>query len=459
MKHTARICSAAAVAFGLLLCHFQAEAQTRRPNIVIIVADDMGYADIAVHGSKDIPTPNIDSLARDGVRFTDAYVTGPYCSPTRAGLMTGKYPQRFGHEFNIGVQSEHADVGLPLTERTIADRLRAAGYHTGVFGKWHLGSAPRFHPMERGFDEFFGFLQGAHSYMSPTSNATNPLYDGKEIVTEPAYLTDVLADRAVDFINRNRTQPFFLYLAFNAVHVPMQATEKYLKRFAGISDERRRTYDAMLSAMDDGIGKTLAALDPDNTIIFFFSDNGGPTTVGGVNGSSNAPLKGSKRTTWEGGIRVPFIVTWKGHVAAGSVYSRPIIQLDILPTALTVAGIKDDPKDFDGVNLIPFLGGKRSGRPHETLYWRLGALMAIRKGDWKLVRMSDEGFHQDPTPLTDLAVLELYNLKDDIGETKNLASTNPKKLKELADEWTRWTKGLSAPGWEAPKPPPGLQPQ
>jgi arylsulfatase A-like enzyme len=452
MKHTARILSAAAVA---LVLFFQAQAQTRRPNIVIIVADDMGYADIGVHGSKDIPTPNIDSLARAGIRFTDAYVTGPYCSPTRAGLMTGKYPQRFGHEFNIGVLSEHADVGLPVKETTMADRLRAAGYHTGVFGKWHLGSAARFHPMERGFDEFFGFLHGGHSYMSPRPTDVNPLYDGKKTVTEPAYLTDVLADRAVDFINRNRTQPFFLYLAFNAVHLPLQATDKYLKRFAHITDERRRTYAAMLSAMDDGIGKTLAALDDDNTIIFFFSDNGGPTTVGGVNGSSNGPLKGSKRTTWEGGIRVPFIVKWKGHLAAGTIFSQPVIQLDVLPTALAAVGVKLDANaNLDGANLLPFLT-KRSGRPHETLFWRLGALMAIRKGDWKLLRMSDEGFHQDPTPLTDLAALELYNLKDDIGETNNLASKQPKKVKELAGEWTRWTKGLSAPGWEAPRRGPG----
>jgi arylsulfatase A-like enzyme len=460
MKHTARILSAATIAAGLLFCHIQAGAQTRRPNVVLIVADDMGYGDIGPYGSKDIPTPNLDKLAREGVRFTDAYVTGPYCSPTRAGLLTGKYPQRFGHEFNIGAAAEHADVGLPVNETTMADRFRAAGYRTAVFGKWHLGSAPRYHPLERGFDEFFGFLHGQHSYISPTPNPNNPLYDGRKTVTEPAYLTDVLADRAVDFINRNRTQPFLLYLAFNAVHIPLQATDKYLSRFANIKDERRRTYAAMLSAMDDGIGKTLAALDPDNTIIIFFSDNGGPTTVGGVNGSSNAPLKGSKRTTWEGGIRVPFIIKWKGHITAGTTYSQPMIQLDLLPTTLAVAGIKYDPRNFDGVNILPFLTGKRSGRPHETLYWRLGYLMAIRKGDWKLVRMSDEGFHQDPAPLTDLTALELYNLKDDIGEANNLASKQPKKVKELADDWNRWAKGMSKPLWDAPRfPGPGQQPQ
>lgn len=455
MKYTSRMFSAAAVALGLLFCHLQADAQTRRPNIVIIVADDMGYADIGVHGSKDIPTPNIDSLAKAGLRFTDAYVSGPYCSPTRAGLLTGKYPQRFGHEYNIGIAPAHADAGLPVNETTVADRLRAAGYRTAVFGKWHLGSAPRFHPMERGFDEFFGFLHGTHEYMTPTPNEVNPLYDGKKTVTEPAYLTDVLADRAVDFINRHRMQPFFLYLAFNAVHVPLQATDKYMNRFPNIADKDRRIYAAMLSAMDDGIGKTLAALDHDNTIIFFFSDNGGPTIVGGVNGSSNAPLKGSKRMTYEGGIRVPFIVKWKGRLAPSTIYSQPVIQLDVLPTALAAAGVKLGHVNLDGVNLLPFLTGDRKGGPHEILYWRLGALMAIRKGDWKLLRMSDTGFKEDPTPLTDLSKLELYNLKDDISETNNRAAAQPKKVRELADEWTRWTKGLSMPLWPDLRRTPG----
>ncbi len=441
-----------------LVCFFHSpsNAQAKPPNIIVIVADDMGYADIGVHGSKDIPTPNIDSLAKSGVRFTDAYVSGPYCSPTRAGLMTGKYPQRFGHEFNIlDNRGAHRDVGLPMSESTIADRLKSAGYNTAVLGKWHLGSAPRFQPLERGFDEFFGFLHGAHSYMSPTHSESNPLYDGKKIVAEPAYLTDVLADRSVDFIKRKRTQPFFLYLAFNAVHTPMESTERYLARFAHIGDERRRTYAAMLSAMDDGIGRTLAALRErnleENTLIFFFSDNGGPTIYGGINGSSNAPLKGSKRTTWEGGIRVPFIVQWKGRIAGGKTYSRPIIQLDVLPTALAAAGIKLPPKSsLDGVNLLPFLAGK-SGRPHEILYWRLGGIMALRKGDWKLVMMTETGFQEEPAEIKDLSGLNLYNLKDDIGETKDLASKHPKKVKELAAAWQSWTTGLAKPGWLPPK--------
>src|SRR5688500_1480446 len=339
MKYSIRLFSAAAFVLGLF-CF--SHAQTARPNIVVIVADDMGYADIGPYGGKDIPTPNLDALARDGVRFTDAYVSGPYCSPTRAGLMTGKYPQRFGHEYNIlpnSIPAAHSEIGLPLTETTMADRLRAAGYSTAMFGKWHLGSNERFHPMERGFEEFFGFLDGAHSYTTPLVKQQNPLFEGRKPVAEPEYLTDVLARRAVEYINRKRTQPYFLYLAFNAVHTPMEATDKYLKRFAHIPDGRRRTYAAMLSAMDDGIGKTLAALD-DNTLVFFFSDNGGPTFAGGRNGSINTPLRGSKRTTWEGGVRVPMIVKWKGRISPGSTYSGQVMQLDVLPTALTAAEIK-----------------------------------------------------------------------------------------------------------------------
>src|SRR5688572_2633047 len=234
---------AAVIAFGLLsVGSATGSAQSRPPNIVVIVADDMGYADIGVHGSRDIPTPNIDALAASGIRFTNGYVSGPYCSPTRAGLMTGRYPQRFGHEFNPGGGQES---GLPLDQVTMADRLRSAGYRTGLFGKWHLGSSDRHHPMARGFDEFFGFLGGAHDYMDPLSAGVNPVLDGKTKVTEMEYLTDALAERAVSFIRRQRQAPFFLYLAFNAVHTPMHATDKYLTRFAHIADPQRRTYAAM----------------------------------------------------------------------------------------------------------------------------------------------------------------------------------------------------------------------
>jgi arylsulfatase A-like enzyme len=430
-----------------------AEAQGRRPNIVVIVADDMGYADVGFQGSRDIPTPNIDALARIGIRFTDAYVTGPYCSPTRAGLMTGRYQQRFGHEFNpVG----NPETGLPLQEITMADRLKAVGYRTALFGKWHLGSSASHHPMERGFDEFFGFLGGEHSYLDAMPESNAPVFDGRKPAAHMNYLTDELTDRAVHFIERQGSRPFFLYLAFNAVHTPMHATEKYLARFTHIANEQRRTYAAMLSAMDDGVGRTMAALRAagleENTLIFFFSDNGGPTMpTTTVNGSSNAPLRGSKRQTWEGGIRVPFVIHWKGHLGTSRSDARPIIQLDVLPTALAAVGVPVRPEwKLDGVDLLPFLTGKAPGLPHDALYWRLGGMMAIRKGDWKLVKTSEGPFRDtDPAVLSDLSAAELYNLADDIGETKNLAASHPERVKELAEAWQRWNGTLVRPLWSA----------
>lgn len=455
MTQPARILATAALAFAVLCIGLRTgDAQVRRPNIVVIVADDMGYADIGIHGSKDIPTPNIDALARAGIRFTDAYVSGPHCSPTRAGLLTGRYQQRFGHEVNMGGTAER-DAGLPRDQTTMADRLKAAGYRTALFGKWHLGSAEAFHPMARGFDEFFGFLGGDHSYFeSSSADGRNPLLDGRRPVDATGYLTDVLTDRAIEFIRREKSRPFFLYLAYNAVHTPMQATDKYLARFKDIADEQRRTYAAMLSAMDDGIGRTLDALRAqkleENTLVFFFSDNGGPTMpTTTINGASNAPLRGSKRQTWEGGIRVPFVIRWKALLAEGKVDSRPIIQLDVLPTALAAAGI-NAPSEWklDGVNLLPYLTGKMDGRPHEALYWRLFGHMAIRKGTWKLVKtMEGPLVDADPATQADLSSAQLFNLADDVGEKNNLATAHPEKVKELADEWLRWNKELTKPLW------------
>jgi len=429
-------------------------AQRRPPNIVVIVTDDMGYADIGIHGCKDIPTPNIDALARSGIRFTNAYVSGPYCSPTRAGLLTGRYPQRFGHEFNLDLSAAHSGFGLPLTETTLADRLRAGGYHTAIFGKWHLGAAEQFHPMSRGFDEFFGFLGGQHSYLDTQAATRNPLLDGRKIVDQTNYLTEAFVDRAVDFIKRQKSQPFFLYLAFNAVHTPLEVTQKYLDRFPNIADEQRRKYAAMLSAMDDGIGRTLNALHQEgldeNTIVFFFNDNGGPTMVGTtINGASNAPLRGSKRQTYEGGIRVIMAVRWKGHLPDKTTYDQPVIQLDVFPTALAAAGVKPKPEwHLDGVDLMPFLLGKRKNPPHEALYWRLGINMAIRKGEWKLVSTTERPLRPvDAATLNDLSGAELYNLVKDLGEHENLASKYPEKVKELGDAWRQWNNTLSKPLW------------
>lgn len=445
-----------AVLFGLIWLTQVAAAQTpaRPPNILVIVADDMGYGDTGPYGSKDIPTPNLDALAAAGIRFTDAYVSGTVCGPSRAGLMTGRYQQRFGEEFNIGLIAAHRDVGLPVTEVTMADRLKAAGYRTALVGKWHLGSAPRFRPLVRGFDEFFGFLAGAHSYMA-AGPEVNPIYDGDSIVPSVTYLTDTLAGRAAAFIEHQGGHPFFLYLAFNAVHVPNQATDKYLARFTQITDPLRRVYAAKLSAMDDGIGRTIAALRAahleEQTLIFFFSDNGGPTTIGGINGSSNFPLRGSKTETWEGGIRVPFIIRWKGHLPEGRSDARPIIQLDVLPTALAAAGVAVRPEwKVDGVNLLPYLTGQNAGLPHDALYWRFGERMAVRQGDWKLVRMTPRPPVGDSATAVDLSAAELYNITDDIAETHNLAGQAPEKARALAALWQRWNADLARPLWGSP---------
>jgi arylsulfatase A-like enzyme len=438
-----RIALAVPAVLGLLAPGPAFAAGPRKPNVVILLADDLGYADLGFQGCKDIPTPNLDALAASGVRCTSGYVSGPYCSPTRAGLLTGRYQTRFGHEFNPG---SDPDVGLPLTETTLADRLRAAGYVTGWVGKWHLGEAAKFHPSRRGFDETFGFLAGAHAYFPGKGP---PIYRGTEAVPEDQYLTDAFGREAVAFIDRHRKEPFFLYLAFNAVHTPMQATEDRLTKFDAIKDPMRHTYDAMTLGLDDAVGKVLAKLRAEgleeDTLVFFFSDNGGPTMRGTtINGSRNTPLRGSKRTTLEGGIRVPFVVSWKGKLPTGKVYEKPVIQLDVLPTALAAAGaeVKAD-WGLDGVNLLPYLDGKEAGEPHDTLTWRFGEQMAIRRGDWKLVRYDPnaDGDRGKATPT------KLYHLAKDVGEANDLSAAEPGRVKDLEAVWQKWNATLAKPLW------------
>lgn len=414
----------------------------RRPNVLLIVGDDMGYADVGFHGCKDIPTPHLDALARDGVRFSNGYVSGPYCSPTRAGLLTGRYQQRFGHEFNPG-----GGQGLPLSEKTLADRLQAAGYSTGLVGKWHLGAGAAHQPLQRGFQEFFGFLGGAHGYF-PDREGGKTILRGTAPAKEKAYLTDAFAREAVAFIERHRAKPWFLFLAFNAVHTPMHADDARLARFAAIADPKRRTYAAMMSAMDDAIGQVMQTLRKsgldEQTLVVFHSDNGGPTMpTTTVNGSINRPLRGSKRQTLEGGVRVPFVLRWKGKLPEGKVYAQPVIQLDVVPTALAAADIAATPADrFDGVDLLPYLRGEKQGAPHETLYWRFGEQMAIRQGDWKLVRY---GANTRVAP--DEKWPKLYHLGKDIGEATDLSADHPDKVRELEAAWRRWDAGLVRPLW------------
>lgn len=434
-----------AVAIGATNIALSADAP-KKPNILVIVADDLGYADLGFQGGTDIPTPHIDSLATGGVRFTNGYVSGPYCSPTRAGLLTGRYQQRFGHEFNLGGAGS-ADKGLPLTETTFANRLKDAGYATGLVGKWHLGASPKYHPQQRGFDEYYGFLAGGHTYFpKPEAN----LLRGTEKITEPAYLTDAFGREAVSFIERHQKEPFFLYLAFNAVHTPLEADEDRRAKFSSIKQETRRTYAAMLSAMDDAVGKVLKTLREtnveENTLVFFISDNGGPTMQGTtINSSINTPLRGSKRTTLEGGIRVPFVIHWKGRLAPGAVYNEPVIQLDIQPTALAAAGVDIKPEwKLDGVNLLPFITGQAKGVPHDTLYWRLGEQNAVRHGNWKLVQYD---LNVENYPTTGVSKKKLYDLAKDIHESHDLADEQPEKLKELDSLWQSWNSQLAKPLW------------
>jgi len=423
------------------------EAAESRPNVLIIVGDDMGYGDVGFHGCKDIPTPNLDALAASGVRFNNGYVTGPYCSPTRAGLLTGRYQQRFGHEFNPGGNGQ----GLPLGETTLADRLQKAGYKTALVGKWHLGNAPEQRPMRRGFQEFLGFLGGAHSYFDDQG-----ILRGDQPAGKVDYTTDDFAKEAVAFIEKNRKDPWFLYLAFNAVHTPMHATEDRLKKFASIPDPQRRKYAAMMSAMDDAIGSVKEALkatgQETRTLVGFISDNGGPTMEGvTVNGSDNTPLRGSKRTTLEGGVRVPFLLSWPGMIPPG-VDDRPVIQLDLHATALAACQIRVEPEwKLDGVDLMPYISGKNASAPHEALYWRFGPQMAIRKGDWKLVRYDKTADGQSNTggPRARVTATKLYDLSKDIHEDNDLSGQMPEKVKELQSDWDRWNQGNIPPLWGA----------
>ena len=417
MKHPAR----------LLLCLFAlAAVAADRPNILVIVGDDMGYADVGFHGCKDIPTPHLDALAASGVRFTNGYVAATYCSPSRAGLMTGRYPTRFGHEFNTVANT----VGLRSDQTTIATRLKTLGYATIAVGKWHLGNQPENRPTKRGFDEFYGTLNNT-PFFHPTNFIDSRISNEVRTVTDPNfYTTDAYADRSIDWIEKNKSKPWFLYLPFNAQHAPLQAPKKYLERFPKITDEKRQLFAAMLASMDDAIGRVMGKIralgQEENTLVFFIADNGGPTAS---TTSQNGPLRGFKMTTFEGGPRVPFIAQWKGKIPAGKTYDLPVMNLDVLPTAIIAAGGKTDPSwQLDGVDLMPFLTGKPTSRPHQTLYWRYGPQWAIRHGDLKLV-VSKGGSGQP----------ELYDLATDIGESKDLASAQPAKVKELQALWDKWS--------------------
>ena len=415
----------------------KAKKQPEKPNILIILADDAGYADFGFMGETDLKTPNIDLLAKNGMVFTDAHTSASVCSPSRAGLLTGRYQQRFGHENN----SPPKGLGMDPSETTIADILKEQGYATAIFGKWHLGDTEAYHPNQRGFDEFYGFLGGHRPYFA-NQNADRPgrgtamQFNGKYLNFE-GYLTDVLGDKTIDFIEKNKENPWFAFLSYNAVHTPMQATDEDMAIFEG---HHRQKLAAMTWAMDRSIGNVINKLKEekllDNTLVFFFSDNGGPT---GSNQSSNLPLKSTKGYEFEGGHRIPMILYYEGHVKQGTLCHGLTSTLDVFPTILSALDIKDyHGKPLDGVDLLPYATGTKKGNPHKSLFWRIGPWTAARDGHYKIVTAKK----------VDTA---LYDLKADIGEKTNLMDHKTMLFDSIQQQLSDWESELEPPLWQGQK--------
>ena len=448
-----------------------------RPNIILLIADDLGYGELGCQGNPQIPTPHIDSIATNGIRFTQAYVTASFCSASRAGLFTGRYQSRFGYETNpIGALNEDPTIGLPVSETTLADLLKDRGYATSLVGKWHLGGTARFHPQRRGFDEFFGFTHEGHTFVpppfegvttmlrrrtlpdgdrgnkgrwiskdgkliltahmghdEPDYDTNNPIVRSSQPVDEREHLTDAFTREAVDFIGRTKERPFFLCVAYNAVHSPLQGADSYMKKFEHVKDVHRRIFCAMLAHLDDSVGAILKKVRDEgleeNTLIVFFSDNGGPTRE---LTSSNHPLRGGKGQLYEGGVRVPFLMQFKGTLPAGATYDKPMISLDLFTTAAHLSG-EAPPRAgrIDGVDLLPYLKGERDGSPHETLFWRMhdGASFAVRQGDWKLVSHRGKA--------------ELFDLAGDVSEARDLAAKEPERAAALRVVYDKWVAGFT----------------
>jgi arylsulfatase A-like enzyme len=452
----------------LFIVSFLVSFGQKKPNIIIIYTDDMGYADVGAQGSvNDIKTSNIDKLAKTGVRFTNGYVTAPQCSPSRAGLITGRYQERYGFD-------SISDGPLPLSETTLASRLSKAGYITGQVGKWHLepnvteldwgkkamptakpGKNGRYKgipldlvvpymPGARGFDQYFtGYI---NDYNANYNLNGDLLSSDNERVHQEGYRLEIQTKAALEFVKRNHDKPFFLYLAYYGPHVPLEATQKYLDRFPGDMPERRRYALAMISAIDDGVGKIQEMLRQyqinDNTLIVFASDNGAPLKMtkedipisfqgGAWDGSLNNPLNGEKGMLADGGIKVPFIMSWSG-LPQGAIYKHPVSTLDIAATAVALAGLKNQ-KKLDGIDLIPFLTGKNNNPPHDYLYWRFWNQSAVRSGKWKLLVAGNKAKF-------------LFDLKKDPEEKNNLLEKEPNIVKNLTNKLNHWSQELAPPG-------------
>ena len=424
------------------------------PNVILVLVDDLGYNDVGFNGSKDIRTPNIDMLSKNGVTFTNGYVSYPVCSPSRAGIITGRYQDKFGYGLNILYTPKDPKMGLPLSEYTLADLFKSRNYKTSAIGKWHLGAHESLRPLNRGFDEFFGFLTGGHRYFpeewtledetkvkSQGDAYRTKLLRNDQRVEENEYLTDALSREAIDFIDRNNENPFFLYLAYNAPHGPLQATKKYLDRYDHIDDKRRKTYAAMVSSVDDGVGDIIGKLKQhnilDNTIIYFLSDNGGSK----FNSSNNYPLKGFKGELYEGGLKVPFVMHWPAKVKPNTVFEKPVISLDIFATIKSVINPSLELKNpLHGKNLMPYISGNNNNAPHDYLFWRNNGhqppqedgtrpryiTWALRTLDHKLlIRRNDSMFFDLENDIS-----ESINVKDSLSENFNFLNSKIKEWNE-----------------------------
>ncbi|WP_246146965.1 sulfatase-like hydrolase/transferase [Seonamhaeicola marinus] len=416
----------------------------KQPNVIIVLTDDQGWADVGFNGATDIPTDNLDRLAKEGVIFSNGYVSHPYCSPSRAGILTGRYQARFGHDCNLPYQGENDEsIGTPLSEKMISEALKEQGYRTAAIGKWHVGDHPNLQPNAQGFDHWFGFPGGNMNFWGyPQSPIKTILRNGEQVSQdELSYLTDDFTEEAIKFINEDKDKPFFIYLAYNAPHSPDHATEEYLENTKHIEYGGRSVYAAMVNGVDIGVGKidsTLVANGiKDNTIIAFLSDNGGRKEH-----ADNRPNRGHKGMLFEGGIKVPFFISWPEGIEANQVYDNPIISLDLFPTILNAAG-GDITKEtqLDGVNLLPHIENSNS-KPHEALFWRSvgGFEYAARVENYKLYKSAYK------------AKTLLFDLKNDPLERNDIAQANPEVVSKLEKAYAAWDAKNLEPGWVDPHP-------
>ena len=448
------------MAFGKQIIHsilaiatVLAVALGSKPNIVVILADDAGYADFGFTDGALVPTPHLDRLAESGIVCQQGYVTASTCTPSRMGLMAGRYQQKFGAECNVPTHPTpgytEADLGLDTEEQTLGDVMQKRGYRTMAIGKWHLGELPQYHPMNRGFHEFYGFLGGSRTYWpSDKQSFDKKMRRGRDAINESeeiSYLTEDLTDAALEFIDRNQENPFFIYLAYNAVHGPFEAKEADLARSPDLQPKNRRIAAAMTISLDENVGRLRSQLESlgllENTLIVFLNDNGG--TPGGAH--SNGALRGHKGSYWEGGIRVPFVVSWPARLPMKQAFEHPVSSLDLMPTFVSASG--GDLNTFgemDGVDLLPYLTGERTAAPHEVMFWRFWRVSVAREGPWKLIRVAEDPLQESRYLLSPLI---LINLENDPKETTNLAGRYPEKTRVLVKRLEAWETQLSQPRW------------